>query len=122
MEYFGIGHLGKARVQTLSGGETQRVALARALVSSPELLLLDESFTGMHADLRTELLQLLRDQRLVPSMPIVSVTHSVAEAFGSAEEVLRMEDGRIAAQGRCDEVLASARRDLLRQIGRAEEL
>ena len=94
----------------------QRVAIARALLSGPELLLLDESFTGMHEDLRMELIGLLREQTFVPALRILSVTHSVAEAFASAEEVLRISEGKVIAQGTCAEVLAEPRRRLLAQL------
>ncbi len=116
LDYLRIAHLRKASVPALSGGETQRVAIARALLSDPELLLLDESFTGMHEDLRTELIGLLREQSFLPSLRLFSVTHSVAEAFISAGEVIRISEGKILAQGPCEQVLAEPRRQLLAQL------
>ena len=101
----------------LSGGEQQRVALARAVASSPRLLLLDEAFTGLQTPLRTELVDEVKAWQSEGGVPVISVTHDVAEALGCADEVLRIADGRIVAQGRPHEVLAAERAALLRQLG-----
>ena len=100
----------------LSGGEQQRVALARAVASSPRVLLLDEAFTGLQSDLRTELVSELKQWQRETRVPVLSVTHDVSEALSYADEVLRMVDGRIVAQGRPEDVLAGERDALLRQM------
>ena len=105
-----------ARIAQLSGGERQRVALARALAAAPRLLLLDEVFTGMHRELRTGLLERVRTHCAQRGVPVLSVTHDVAEALACADEVLRMAGGRIVAQGPPREVLADERTALLRQL------
>lgn len=115
LERFRLGPLAAKRVMHLSGGEAQRVCLARAMASRPRLLLLDESFTGLHRTLRDELLTLLREMQ--GEMPIVSVTHDVGEAFACADEVLRMDAGRIVARSTAADVLAAEREDLLRRLG-----
>lgn len=114
IERFRLGSLASKSVTHLSGGEAQRVCLARAMASRPRLLLLDESFTGLHRTLRDELLALLREMQ--GDMPIVSVTHDVGEAFACADEVLRMDAGRVVARGVAAEVLAAEREDLLRRL------
>lgn len=116
-----LSHVAKAYPATLSGGERQRVALARALMHQPRLLLLDEVFTGLQTPLRDEMIGLLRkaQQSAAASqkvMPIVSVTHDVAEALICADEVLRLGDGRVVARGTPAEVLAAERDALLRQL------
>ncbi len=122
LERFGLGALADASVRTLSGGESQRVSIARALATQPRLLLLDESFTGMHWTLRESLVRELRQIQAERSagadpMPILSVTHDVAEAFAIAEDVVRMEGGRVVARGPAAEVLAVEREDLLAKLG-----
>ena len=81
----------------LSGGEQQRAALARALVGRPRLLLLDEPFSSVDADLKSELLdELVRVQREL-AITTVFVTHDRAEAKVLAHRVVLMAKGRIEA-------------------------
>lgn len=99
-------------VRQLSGGEYQRVALARALASQPRLLLLDEVFTGMHLQQRDLLLTRLRDYCASIHLPVVSVTHDVVEAYAASDEVIRLDEGRVIAQGKAADVLAPEREAL----------
>ena len=101
----------------LSGGEQQRVALARAIASSPRVLLLDEAFTGLHTHLRTELVDEIKRWQRDTGVPVISVTHDVAEALACADEVVRLADGCVVTQGRPQDVLADERIALLRQLG-----
>ncbi len=120
LERFRLLPLAGRAVANLSGGERQRVCLARAVASLPRLLLLDESFSGLHRELRDELLEVLREIQAGPGgMPIVSVTHDVAEAFACGGEVLRIDAGRVVARGAATEVLAAERTELLRRLGSA---
>jgi molybdate transport system ATP-binding protein len=107
LDRVGVGHLAHRRPRTFSGGEAQRVALARALARSPKLVLLDEPFSALDRDLRAQLTALVRS--LVPELgvPIVHVTHSVAEARQLGDQVIRIERGRVVARGTADEVLAN---------------
>ncbi|MCS4484579.1 ABC transporter ATP-binding protein [Gleimia sp. 6138-11-ORH1] len=88
----------------LSGGQRQRVALARALAPSPRLLLLDEPFSALDAQLRTqvraEVFQILRKQQI----PILLVTHDRSEALSAADQVAILEDGLVAQCGSPREV------------------
>jgi tungstate transport system ATP-binding protein len=92
---FGIAALGERRAPTLSGGEAQRVALARALVLEPELLLLDEPFSGLdqpsRASLIPDLAAILRDDRVTT----VLVTHDRAEAQALGDRVAVLIAGRV---------------------------
>ena len=119
---FGLDRFRTSRVQSLSGGETQRVAIARALYPKPRLLLIDESFSGLDRATRTDLIAALRNvQRELKAsspMPILAVTHDVAEVFETADEVLRIEAGSIIAQGTPEQVLHEERQTLLRQMDR----
>ena len=103
---------------TLSGGEQQRVALARALAPpGTRALLLDEPFSGMDLHLRDALLADLVGSKWIESFPVLHVTHDVAEAFALNAEILRLEQGRIVAQGPVAEVLQAERRLLLDSLG-----
>ncbi len=94
---------------SLSGGEQQRVALARAVASRPRLLLLDEALTGLERGLREEIIAELRAWTRSSGMAVLSVTHDVVEAMECADDVLRIEDGKIVRQGPPSKVLAAER-------------
>jgi ABC-type sulfate/molybdate transport systems ATPase subunit len=117
LQLFQAGHLAKRRPGDLSGGEKQRVALARALAPEPRLLLLDEPFTGLDADLKASILAQLSTWLAERKIPALYVSHDVAEAFQSAEEVIVLESGQIQASGPPQVVLAARREQLLRQLG-----
>jgi molybdate transport system ATP-binding protein len=119
LELFQAGHLATRRPKDLSGGEKQRVALARALAPEPRLVLLDEPFTGMDADLKTLILERLTVWLAQRNIPALYVSHDIAEAFQTAAEVVVMDQGQIQAQGAPAVVLATRRTQLLTQLGAA---
>lgn len=79
----------------LSGGQQQRVALARSLAMGPDLLLLDEPFSGLDADLRRELGLRVREILKNQQITAILVTHDQEEAFSVADQVGVMQDGHI---------------------------
>jgi iron(III) transport system ATP-binding protein len=79
----------------LSGGQQQRVALARAMAPRPELLLLDEPFSSMDAELREQLAREVRDILREERITAVLVTHDQHEAFAMADEIGVMSAGRL---------------------------
>jgi sulfate transport system ATP-binding protein len=89
----------------LSGGQRQRVALARALAVEPKVLLLDEPFGALDANVRRELRRWLRRLHDEIRLTSVFVTHDQEEAFELADRVVIMNKGRIEQEGRPDEVL-----------------
>jgi molybdate transport system ATP-binding protein len=106
LDRVGVGHLARRRPRTFSGGEAQRVALARALARSPKLMLLDEPFSALDRELRAQLTGLVRELVAELAVPLVHVTHSVAEARLLADQVVRIERGKVVACGPAAEVLA----------------
>jgi sulfate transport system ATP-binding protein len=88
----------------LSGGQRQRMALARALAVEPSVLLLDEPFGALDAQVRKELREWLR--RLHDEVPVttVFVTHDQEEALEVADEIVVINDGRIEQVGTPDEL------------------
>ncbi len=105
LDRLGVGHLARRKPRTFSGGEAQRVALARALARSPRLVLLDEPFSALDRELRAQLVGLVRELAKELQVPVVHVTHSVAEARMLADQVVRIEKGRVVAKGKPEDVL-----------------
>jgi molybdate transport system ATP-binding protein len=105
LDRVGVGHLAKRRPRTFSGGEAQRVALARALACSPKLVLLDEPFSALDRELRAQLVGLVRELAPELGVPVVHVTHSIAEARLLADRVIQLDAGRVIAEGKPDDVL-----------------
>ena len=96
--------LGERYPGQLSGGQRQRVAFARALAISPQLLLLDEPFGALDAQVRLELREWLRrfhDKRHVTTL---LVTHDQEEAMEVSDHVVVMHEGRVAQVGQPQEV------------------
>ncbi len=106
VEVLGIGHLLGRRPATLSGGERQRVAIGRALLTSPELLLMDEPLAALDDDRKLEILPFIERLRDEFAIPILYVSHSVEEVARLAATVVRLDGGRVAQIGRPAEVLA----------------
>jgi ABC-type proline/glycine betaine transport system ATPase subunit len=90
----------------LSVGEQQRVMLARALALDPRVLLLDEPTSALDQAARDAVEATLRSLRARTAISIVVVTHDLEQAQRLAEYVVRIEGGRVTAQGSADEVLA----------------
>jgi molybdate transport system ATP-binding protein len=88
----------------ISGGQKQRVALARALIRGPAVLLLDEPFSSLDAELRFEMRNFLRDIRKEFKVPVILVTHDVFEAYSIADKVIVYEDGKVITIGTPGEV------------------
>ncbi len=118
----GVAHLPPSN---LSGGERRKVEIARAVTSAmcardKTLLLLDEPFSGLDARLRDDLIADLRKWMESFNIPVLSVTHDVAEAFQLGAEVIKIADGKVVQQGPVDVVLAEERLRLLSQLGPAD--
>ncbi len=106
LDRLGVGHLASRRPRTFSGGEAQRVALARALARAPHLVLLDEPFSALDPALRAQLTTLVRELARELAVPVVHVTHNLAEARELADHVIVMERGRVVGEGLPGDVLA----------------
>ena len=98
---------GGRRPGELSGGQRQRVALARALAIRPRLLLLDEPFGALDAQVRTELRRWLRGVHRETGLTTVLVTHDQEEALETADRVAVMRAGRVLQVGAPAEVYAA---------------
>ncbi|OCP03021.1 MULTISPECIES: sulfate/molybdate ABC transporter ATP-binding protein [unclassified Ensifer] len=83
----------------ISGGQRQRVALARALAVDPKVLLLDEPFGALDANVRRELRRWLREIHTQLGITTLFVTHDQEEALDLADRVVILKDGHIVQQG-----------------------
>jgi putative ABC transport system ATP-binding protein len=90
----------------LSVGEQQRVMLARALALEPRVLLLDEPTSALDHTARDAVERTLKRLRALTAISLVVVTHDIAQARRLAEYVVRMDSGRVLAQGAATELLA----------------
>jgi sulfate/thiosulfate transport system ATP-binding protein len=88
----------------LSGGQRQRIALARALAVEPQVLLLDEPFGALDAQVRAELRRWLRRLHDEIHVTSVFVTHDQEEALEVADRIVVMNKGRIEQSGTPDNV------------------
>ena len=94
-----IGPLLSRSPQHLSGGERQRIALGRALLSSPRMLLMDEPLASLDQGLKSRIIPYLRHVRSDLGIPILYVSHSVAEILELTRQVLVLSKGEVLAHG-----------------------
>ncbi|WP_038251587.1 sulfate/thiosulfate ABC transporter ATP-binding protein CysA [Xenorhabdus nematophila] len=94
-----LSHLADRYPSQLSGGQKQRVALARVLAVEPQILLLDEPFGALDAQVRTELRRWLRQLHEELKFTSVFVTHDQEEAMEVADRVVLMNQGHIEQVG-----------------------
>lgn len=106
VDLLGIASLLDRRPSRLSGGERQRVAIGRALLSSPRLLLMDEPLAALDDPRKAEILPYLERLRDEMDVPIIYVSHSVAEVARLANRVVFMNDGKVEAIGPAIDVLS----------------
>jgi sulfate transport system ATP-binding protein len=97
----------------LSGGQLQRMALARALAPRPEVLLLDEPFGALDAQVRGELREWLRRLHDEIHVTTIFVTHDQEEAMEVAEQIVVMNAGRIEQAGAPRELYESPRNEFV---------
>ncbi|PDT17333.1 molybdenum ABC transporter ATP-binding protein [Rhizobium sp. J15] len=106
VDLLGIEALLERSPAKLSGGEKQRVAIGRALLSSPRLLLMDEPLAALDEARKAEILPYLERLRDETEIPIVYVSHAIAEVARLANQVVLMRDGRVEATGPALDILS----------------
>lgn len=87
----GLGGFADRDPATLSGGQRARVALMRMLLSEPHALLLDEPFSGLDAELRGQVRQLVFDHAKARALPVLLVTHDAEDADAAGGKVIVLE-------------------------------
>ncbi len=101
----GIMALLSRSISTLSGGQRQRVALARALVSSPDLLILDEPFSALDRFERDRQIRFIRSLVIELNLYLVVVTHDITEAAYLSQSLAIIDKGRVTARGSVGDLL-----------------
>lgn len=94
-----LSGFGNRRIKELSGGQMQRVALARALAAEPEILLLDEPFSGLDERLRLEMGSLVKNIHRERGITTILVTHDKREALQLSDRIVLMSRGCVLQQG-----------------------
>lgn len=108
MEQFRLGRFAETSFRTLSTGEQTRVLIARALISSPELIILDEPTVGLDIGSRAEIVEemdRILDAGNKPTLIVVS--HHLDELPGKIDNIMLLKDGRIFDKGSPDEMITS---------------
>jgi ABC-type sulfate/molybdate transport systems ATPase subunit len=101
----GADHLAQRPAGSLSGGERRRVHIARALAVRPDVLMLDEPFAGLDAEVRANLLEDAASALRSDDRATLVVVHDRAEAWALANRLLVLIDGRLVADGRPRDLL-----------------
>ena len=116
-ELLGVTPLLDRSPRNLSGGERQRVAIGRALMSQPKLLLMDEPLSALDRNTKNEILPFLERLRDRLALPILYITHDIAEVDRLADHIVLMRKGRVVVAG----PLAVIQNDPSLPLGRARD-
>jgi lipopolysaccharide export system ATP-binding protein len=106
---FGLSHLAKQLARTLSGGERRRLEIARAMVTEPQLILLDEPFSGVDPiaveGLQKEIMRLRSEHGIA----ILLTDHNVRETLSVTDRSYIIHEGRVIAEGPPRELINNSR-------------
>ena len=104
MDQFGITKLRRSRAMSLSGGERRRLEIARALVSDPQIILLDEPFTGIDPVTIDSIQAIIRDLR-DRGIAVLITDHQVRETLEITDRSYVIRSGQVLCHGRPREVI-----------------
>jgi molybdate transport system ATP-binding protein len=102
----GLADMLQRRPAGLSGGEKQRVALGRALMSKPDVLLMDEPLAALDGPRKAEVLPFIANIAATQNLPVIYVTHSMAEVAQLADHLVIIDRGKTVHSGAASDVLA----------------
>jgi peptide/nickel transport system ATP-binding protein len=100
-------NLKKRRPRELSGGERQRLVIARAIAVDPQILILDEPFTGLDLAVRGQIINLLLDLQEIYGLSYLYISHELDVVRYFADEIAVLHSGRIVDAGRTQDVLST---------------
>jgi ABC-2 type transport system ATP-binding protein len=107
----------KAYVKNLSGGQRQRLALGIALLNYPEVLILDEPTTGLDPNARRELWEILLKLKAERNTSMILTTHYMEEAEYLCDRIIIIDQGKILAKGKLNELLQACDKHEIIEIG-----
>jgi glycine betaine/proline transport system ATP-binding protein len=99
LDLVGLEGWGESRVFELSGGMQQRVGIARALAVNPEIMLMDEPFSGLDPLIRRQMRKELTSLQQEIHKTMVFITHDLEEAVSVGDKIAIMRDGEIIQLG-----------------------
>ena len=99
LDLVGLEGWGESRVYELSGGMQQRVGIARALAVNPEIMLMDEPFSGLDPLIRRQMRKELTSLQQEIHKTMVFITHDLEEAVSVGDKIAIMRDGEIIQLG-----------------------
>ena len=105
--FLGIGALLDRRPAALSGGEVQRVAIGRALLAGPDFLLMDEPLSSLDQERREEIMRVIERLRDTFALPILYVSHDLAEVERLCDHLVLAQDLAVTAAGPIGAMLAN---------------
>lgn len=105
IDLLGISHLLDRSSTQLSGGERQRVAIARALATSPRILLMDEPLSALDLKRKQEIMPYLESLHEELKIPVLYVSHAPGEIARLADHLILLEQGKLKASGKLDDML-----------------
>jgi len=128
LDLVGLGGLGRRLPHQLSGGQQQRVALARALAYAPTVLLLDEPFGALAAEIRIQLRRTLKEIQRQLQVTAILVTHDQEEAFELGDRIGVLERGLLQEVGTPEDLYYRPQKEFVAKflgggnvvVGRAE--
>ena len=118
LEMVGLKGWEDYRPSALSGGMQQRVGLARAIAADPDVLLMDEPFSGLDPLIRRDMQNELVRLQAQLHKTIIFITHDLAEALKLGNHIAIMRDGEVIQQGTPEEILASPADDYVAEFVR----
>ncbi len=95
LEHLGLSAHGTKRPDQLSGGQRQRVAFGRALIINPALMLLDEPFSNLDAEIRAQMQELFKRVAHEFAITAIFVTHDLKESLIMGDRMAQMDAGRL---------------------------
>jgi lipopolysaccharide export system ATP-binding protein len=108
MERFGITNIRKSLAITLSGGEKRRLTIARALCTNPDVLLLDEPFSGVDPRAVADIQQIITRLRNEDGLSLLITDHNVRETLHITDRTYLLVDGRIILEGSAETIASDA--------------
>lgn len=122
LDLVGLSDKAKSYPSELSGGQKQRVAIARALALNPKILLSDEATSALDPNTTNSILELLKMINQTLKISVVLVTHEMDVVKSVAQNALLLEDGKVIANGRIEELFLKPDEKMKKFLGEIEIL